>query len=136
MLLCAALIVAMLAYQASAGCGRWVIRENTDYLQDPIFDEAVASSTGPSSTVKPGNTSSQTGDRLQGYASSKEKTDPDFVHGNGLVSTGWIWHWSTALWTGDTSFTRATSSWRRAGLAASQINFLNVIYGTARGALS
>jgi hypothetical protein len=59
MILCAALIVAMLAYQASAGCGRWVVRETTDYLQDPIFDEAVASSTGPNATVKPDVSSNQ-----------------------------------------------------------------------------
>lgn len=44
-------MVATLTYQASAGCGRWVIRDNTDYLQDPVFDEAVASSTGPNATV-------------------------------------------------------------------------------------
>ncbi len=59
MILCVALIVVMLAYQASAGCGRWVIRETTDYLQDPIFDEAVASSTGPNATVKPDSSSNQ-----------------------------------------------------------------------------
>jgi len=59
MILCAALIVAMLAYQASAGCGRWVVRETTDYLQDPIFDEAVASSTGPNSTANPASPPNQ-----------------------------------------------------------------------------
>ena len=50
-ILCAVLMVATLTYQASAGCGRWVVRENTDYLEDPVFDEAVASSTGPDATV-------------------------------------------------------------------------------------
>jgi hypothetical protein len=41
----------MLASPAFAGCGKWVIRENTDFLTDPIFDDAVASSTGSSATA-------------------------------------------------------------------------------------
>ena len=41
----------MLAYQASAGCGKWVVRETTDYLEDPLFEDAVKSSTGPNATV-------------------------------------------------------------------------------------
>jgi len=43
--------MALLAYQASAGCGKWVVRETTDYLEDPLFDDAVKSSTGPNATV-------------------------------------------------------------------------------------
>jgi hypothetical protein len=43
-------MAAMLAYQASAGCGKWVIRETTDYLEDPLFEDAVKSSTGPNAT--------------------------------------------------------------------------------------
>ena len=46
-----ALILAILASPAWAGCGRWVIRDNTDYLADPLFDEAVASSTGVNATA-------------------------------------------------------------------------------------
>ncbi len=38
------LFIALFSFQASAGCGRWVIRENTDYLEDPIFDDAVKAS--------------------------------------------------------------------------------------------
>jgi hypothetical protein len=45
------LIMALLAYQASAGCGKWVVRETTDYLDDPLFEDAVKSSTGPNATV-------------------------------------------------------------------------------------
>jgi len=41
-----ALILVILASPAWAGCGRWVIRDNTDFLADPLFDEAVESSTG------------------------------------------------------------------------------------------
>ncbi len=41
----------MLTSPAYAGCGKWVIRDNTDFLKDPIFDDAVASSTGSSATL-------------------------------------------------------------------------------------
>lgn len=47
MLLAAVLLVS----QASAGCGKWVVRETTDFLTDPVFDDAVATSTGPSATA-------------------------------------------------------------------------------------
>jgi hypothetical protein len=53
------LIAALLTSQASAGCGRWVVRETTDYLVDPVFDEAVAQSTGPMSTVGADSTVNQ-----------------------------------------------------------------------------
>ncbi|MDM7939690.1 MAG: hypothetical protein QUS07_05030 [Methanothrix sp.] len=45
------MIAALLTFQASAGCGRWVVRENTDYLEDPLFNEAVEDSTGPNATA-------------------------------------------------------------------------------------
>ncbi len=53
-IICITLILTLLAGQASAGCGKWVVRyvDNTDFLEDPVFDEAVASSTGNSSTTK------------------------------------------------------------------------------------
>lgn len=56
LILCMVLILAMLAYPALAGCGKWVIRDNTDFLKDPIFDDAVASSTGSGATVNPDGT--------------------------------------------------------------------------------
>lgn len=37
-----ALILIILASPAWAGCGRWVVRDNTDFLADPLFDEAMA----------------------------------------------------------------------------------------------
>jgi len=46
----------MLASPAYAGCGKWVVRDNTDFLTDPIFDDAVSSSTGNSATVNPDGT--------------------------------------------------------------------------------
>ena len=56
LIVCMVLIFAVLACPAYAGCGKWVIRDNTDFLQDPIFDDAVASSTGSSATVNPDGT--------------------------------------------------------------------------------
>jgi len=50
------LIVALLACPAWAGCGKWVVRDNTDFLTDPDFDQAVASSTGTSATLNPDGT--------------------------------------------------------------------------------
>ena len=56
LIVCTVLILSMLAYPAFAGCGKWVIRDNTDFLTDPIFEEAMASSTGSSATVNPDGT--------------------------------------------------------------------------------
>jgi hypothetical protein len=55
-IVCMVLILAMLASPAYAGCGKWVVRDNTDFLEDPIFDDAVSSSTGSSATVNPDGT--------------------------------------------------------------------------------
>ena len=41
-----ALILVILASPAWAGCGRWVVRDNTDFLADPLFDAAMESSSG------------------------------------------------------------------------------------------
>ena len=54
-ILCLALVVALLASPAWAGCGKWVIRDNSDYLSDPDFDQAVAASTGAAATLNPLN---------------------------------------------------------------------------------
>ena len=45
-----ALILIILASPALAGCGKWVIRDNTDFLADPLFDAAMESSTGINAT--------------------------------------------------------------------------------------
>jgi hypothetical protein len=60
LIVCMVLILAMLASPAFAGCGKWVIRDNTDFLTDPIFDDAVASSTGISANVNPDGTPKET----------------------------------------------------------------------------
>ncbi|NTV77547.1 MAG: hypothetical protein HGA68_06045, partial [Methanothrix sp.] len=46
-----ALILIILASPAWAGCGKWVIRDNTDFLADPLFDAAMESSTGINATA-------------------------------------------------------------------------------------
>ena len=58
------LIIGFLCFNASAGCGRWVVRDNTDYLQDPLMD---VNDPGPSSASKPNATQGNT-------AESDEKT--------------------------------------------------------------
>ncbi|MGB7544579.1 MAG: hypothetical protein WBL92_03150 [Methanothrix sp.] len=45
-----ALILIILASPAWAGCGKWVIRDNTDFLADPLFDEAMAPLVGTNAT--------------------------------------------------------------------------------------
>jgi hypothetical protein len=58
LIVCTVLLLAILASSASGagGCGKWVIRDNTDFLKDPMFDDAVASSTGSSATLNPDGT--------------------------------------------------------------------------------
>ncbi|OPY51843.1 MAG: hypothetical protein A4E49_02065 [Methanosaeta sp. PtaU1.Bin112] len=73
LILCMVLVLTMLASSAYAGCGRWVIRDNTDFLKDPIFDEAVASSTGSSATVNADGTLKAKNDT--GEKSEKEVTE-------------------------------------------------------------
>ena len=57
LIICAILITSLLCSPAWAGCGKWVVRyAETDFLEDDIFDEAVASSTGSSATLNPDGT--------------------------------------------------------------------------------
>jgi len=44
-----ACILALLVFNASAGCGRWVVRDNTDYLEDPVFDVLTSGQDGTAS---------------------------------------------------------------------------------------
>jgi hypothetical protein len=67
LIVCMVLILAMLAYPAlgAGGCGKWVIRDNTDFLIDPMFDDAVASSTGSSNTGNPDSTPKEANNETQ-----------------------------------------------------------------------
>lgn len=57
-IICLALILAILTGPAWAGCGRWVARETTDYLDDSIFSEAMA----PSASSAEGNSTESSED--------------------------------------------------------------------------
>lgn len=87
LIVCAALILIALASPAWGGCGKWVVRDNTDYLKDEIFDDAVESSTGSSATVGPNGeeresnaTSEENGTQLQTKsAGTAEQKGPEIV---------------------------------------------------------
>ncbi len=76
LILCTVLIMALLAYPAWAGCGKWVIRDNTDYLTDPLFDQAVASSTGPSATLNPDGTPKESSETEKGTEEKVNEKEP------------------------------------------------------------
>lgn len=74
-IICLALILALSASPAWAagGCGRWVARETTDYLADPIFDEAMA----PSASSAVGNfTESSEDSRARNETEENRTTAP------------------------------------------------------------
>ncbi|MGB5100722.1 MAG: hypothetical protein WBN94_09025 [Methanothrix sp.] len=73
LIVCMVLILSILASPAYAGCGKWVIRDNTDFLEDPIFDDAVASSTGDSATVNADGTAIAKNETVEN--SEKEATN-------------------------------------------------------------
>ncbi|MFZ3147969.1 MAG: hypothetical protein WA137_02915 [Methanothrix sp.] len=73
LIVCMVLILSILASPAYAGCGKWVIRDNTDFLEDPIFDDAVASSTGDSATVNADGTTIAKNETVEN--SEKEATN-------------------------------------------------------------
>jgi hypothetical protein len=88
-------IIAFLVFNASAGCGRWVVRDNTntDYLEDPVFDEAVSSSTvsSPVQTENATKSDTQNTQNTQNAAKpdAKENKAPALdVSGKWLVSLG------------------------------------------------
>jgi hypothetical protein len=91
------LVIVLLTTQALAGCGKWVVRTpETDFLEDPTFDEAVKSSTGPTATVK-GAVADDSGDgakddakdsadtKAEASASKKPSVEVPDVSGNWQV---------------------------------------------------
>jgi hypothetical protein len=92
------LIIVLLTSQALAGCGKWVVRTpETDFLEDPTFDEAVKSSTGPTATVKEEAAADDSGDgakddakdsadtKAEASASKKPSVEVPDVSGNWQV---------------------------------------------------
>jgi hypothetical protein len=83
-----AFIIAFLVFNASAGCGRWVIRDNTDYLEDPVFDEAVSSSTVSSPMQSENANESDTQNQQNTQKIANAKALGLDVSGKWLVSLG------------------------------------------------
>jgi hypothetical protein len=88
MLMLIFLILFLLSFQASAGCGKWVIRDNTDFLADPTFDEAVKSSTGDSASVKDENTTDQSDQKLPAKENQNQEAEKQTQ--NKDVSGKWL----------------------------------------------
>lgn len=74
-ILCLALVIALLASPAWAGCGKWVVRENPnyDYLSDADFDQAVASSTGAAATLNSDGTTKESSEKDLANEAQKEE---------------------------------------------------------------
>jgi hypothetical protein len=85
------LILSLLCFQASAGCGKWVVRDNTDFLADPTFDEAIKSSTGELASVKDENTTTATGQSDQKQpAKENQNQEAEKKTQNKDVSGKWL----------------------------------------------
>ncbi len=92
-------VTILLSSSAQAGCGKWVVRyAETDFLDDPAFDDAIKSSTGSTATAGEGvemakeenaqdSSSSKSGSESNAEAKAMQKPEeqvPDFS-GNWLV---------------------------------------------------
>ncbi len=73
----AALVVGVLCANASAGCGRWVVRDSTDYLKDPLMEVNDPSTDAPNLTAMQ-SVPAEAGKRVQSDPSSSSHTpNPD-----------------------------------------------------------
>lgn len=78
-------VITLLAFNASAGCGKWVVRDNTDYLDDPTFDAAMSST----SASTPGEKAPESSTQSSAQPSAKEDKTPKLdVSGKWLVKLG------------------------------------------------
>jgi hypothetical protein len=84
------LILFLLSFQASAGCGKWVVRDNTDFLADPTFDEAVKSSTVDRASVKDENTTTTGQSDKQLPVKENQNQDAEKKTQNKDVSGKWL----------------------------------------------
>lgn len=84
-----AFILAMLAFNASAGCGKWVVRDNTDYLEDPTFD-ALATGKDPNPPGDSTQDGAQTQEKDNGTSAKGAPNDANAldVSGKWLVDFG------------------------------------------------
>jgi hypothetical protein len=90
MLMLIFLILFLLSFQASAGCGKWVIRDNTDFLADPTFDEAIKSSTGELASVKDENTTNTGQSDQKSPVKENQNQDAEKQTKNKDVSGKWL----------------------------------------------
>ena len=82
----AALVVGVLCSNASAGCGRWVVRDNTDYLKDPLMDMNDPATDAPNLTATPVSA-----------PEADEKTPGDVSSSNATPSLDLSGKWSVKL---------------------------------------
>ena len=73
----AALAVGVLCFNASAGCGRWVVRDNTDYLKDPLMDVNDPATDAPNLTATQGSAPEADVKTQSGASSSNTTPNPD-----------------------------------------------------------
>jgi hypothetical protein len=73
----AAFMVGVLCFNASAGCGRWVVRDNTDYLQDPLMNVKDPSTDAPNLTATQGSALETDGKPQRGTSRSNATPNPD-----------------------------------------------------------
>ncbi|MGD0954404.1 MAG: hypothetical protein ABR985_18790 [Methanotrichaceae archaeon] len=73
----AALAVGVLCFNASAGCGRWVVRDNTDYLKDPLMDVNDPATDAPNITATQGSAPEADVKTQSGASSSNTTPNPD-----------------------------------------------------------
>ena len=94
-ILCLALVIALLASPAWAGCGKWVVRENPnyDYLSDADFDQAVASSTGAAATLNSDGTTKESSEKDLANEAQKEEElkENDFPKEDLIPDLGGEW---------------------------------------------
>jgi hypothetical protein len=90
----AVLLIGVLCFNASAGCGRWVVRDNTDYLQDPLMDVNDPATDAPNLPDMQGNFAKADGtnqnDTIRANAKPKLKLDLSgkwYVKLNGTANT-------------------------------------------------
>ena len=88
----AVLLIGVLCFNASAGCGRWVVRDNTDYLQDPLMNVNDPATDAPNLTAAQGNFAKSDGTNQSDTirANAKPKLDLSgkwYVKLNGTTNT-------------------------------------------------
>ena len=85
-------LIGVLCFNASAGCGRWVVRDTTDYFRSPLVNVKDPSTDAPNLTAKQDNFAKDDGTNLNDTirANAKPKLDISgkwYVKLNGTANT-------------------------------------------------